>query len=587
MRDYEITLKLLEWMKELGQKPRHDLWLLHDARVPKEDVAAILSAARAVFLEGKDITAKAEVDGWPEGANYMFRTMTANLSYNSKYKYFLWMEPDAIPLKPDWLDTLEKEYLKAKKPFMGDRVEVENIPLHMSGVGIYQNPVYNLAGEAYRASDVAWDMAAKDQIVPNAHFTNLIEHAWRHKTFTDRHELTTQMRPEAVLFHSSKDGSLIRLLRDEKQRANQQERISTIHGNIHETRSFDTAQDKDETLQESVSLAASGTGQRGIFYDIFIRTYPTDYAWLDFCLVSIAKYVTGFRKIWIVSPEEPGLLRTTHEKHLNIKWKKMNEESPDGYLSQQIHKLYADVITDYEPDYILHIDSDTLFTRPVTPQHFFTQPLGSLDVSKQKPIWYYTPYEHTETPWKPITEKFMGMEVKNEFMRRLPMMVPRTLYDELRKFCFGTHNLLLGDYVRKQPYREFSEFNALGAYAFQFNHSLFHWVDTTQAQLPEPFARQFYSWGGLTEQVKAEIQTILGGGDAKCTEKTSSTEIEGSRGSEAAATVQSDGAANNNLTIGEHVRAIADYAGINNSKRQYVMKLLRDKNLHQLRRRRK
>jgi len=100
LRDYEITLKLLEWMKELGQERSHDLWLLHDARVPKDDVAAILSAAQTVFGNVHDIIAKAEVDGWPEGANYMFRTITATLSY-SKYKYFLWMEPDAIPLKPD------------------------------------------------------------------------------------------------------------------------------------------------------------------------------------------------------------------------------------------------------------------------------------------------------------------------------------------------------------------------------------------------------------------------------------------------------------------------------------------------------
>jgi len=372
---------------------------------------------------------------------------------------------------------------------MGDRVEVENIPLHMSGVGIYQNPVYNLAGEAYRASDVAWDMASKDQIVPNAHFTQLIEHAWRHPSFTNLSELTTQIRPEAVLFHASKDGSLINLLKMQRgstigsvsisdlqrssipmavQNMHKQEQggVQTTNQKMAEGSKMGSAQisKKNDRMgsqvwedQEAAELRAvrekyaaarassglqqeagsdlavptvSSTGTQNVMevtgerystnqtvsgvrpapdppvdrgdpvaatpiYDIFIRTYPADYPWLDFCLVSIAKYTTGFRKIWIVSPEEPGLLRTTHEKHLNIEWKKMNEESPDGYLSQQIHKLYADVITDYEPDYILHIDSDTLFTRPVTPQHFFTQPTGSLDVSKQKLIWYYTPYEQT------------------------------------------------------------------------------------------------------------------------------------------------------------------------------------------------
>ena len=40
----------------------------------------------------------------------------------------------------------------------------------MSGIGIYQNPIYLLAGEAYRAHDVAWDIAAKDQILPQCAF---------------------------------------------------------------------------------------------------------------------------------------------------------------------------------------------------------------------------------------------------------------------------------------------------------------------------------------------------------------------------------------------------------------------------------
>ena len=188
----------------------------------------------------------------------------------------------------------------------------------------------------------------------------------------------------------------------------------------------------------------------------------------------------------------------------------MNEESEDGYLSQQIHKLYADVITNYEADYILHIDSDTLFTRPVTPRSFFTG--DRLD-------WYYTPYENTETPWKPITEKFVRTEVKNEFMRRLPMMIPKWLYPFARENCLANHQVSLGDYIKAQPYREFSEFNVLGALAWIHFHDKFEWFNTLTFEMPLPFARQFYSWGGLTDEVKAEIQTILNG------ETISGTEI--------------------------------------------------------------
>ena len=313
-------------------------------------------------------------------------------------------------------------------------------------------------------------------------------------------------------------------------------------------------------------LPQDGTPKSGVIYDIFIRTYPVDYPWLAFCLRSIAQYATGFRKIWIVTPEQP---LGTLPSGTDIEWKVMNEEAPDGYLSQQIHKLYADVITNYEADYILHIDSDTLFTRPVTPADFFA---GGWSAGKL--IWYYTPYEQTETPWKPITEKFMKVEVKNEFMRRLPMMVPRFLYDELRKNCFSNHNLILSDYIRKQPYREFSEFNVLGAMAFIHHQDDFEWINTTKGEMPEPFARQFFSWGGLTDEVKAEIQTILGGGDASCPKDSNpSIETEGSTiGSSPAPNVQSAGAAEDGYeSPGDHIRWLRDYAAVSPSRRQYVL----------------
>ena len=390
-----------------------------------------------------------------------------------------------------------------RKPFMGDRVEVQiegkDIPLHMSGVGVYENPIYLHAGEAYRAHDIAWDMAAKDQIVPNAHFTDLIEHAWKHPSFTSHSELATQMGPNTVVFHSSKDGSLIDLLQGIER------------GGKHPARSSILLPQAPKDGKNPVALSASPT------FDIVIRTYPGDYQWLEYCLQSIGKFVTGFRKIWIVSPDKPEI-GPRSESWLNLKrwgdfveWKVMNDETTDGYLAQQITKLYADVITDYQADYILHVDSDVIFTRDCAPLDFF------LD---GKPIWYYTPYSTIRTPWKPVTEKFMQVEVKNEFMRRLPMMIPRWLYPKLRQNCYQNHRIPICDYVRNQGLREFSEFNALGAFAYIHYRDEFNWVDTTTATMPEPFARQFHSWSGLTPEVKAEIETILGVRGTTCKRAT-------------------------------------------------------------------
>jgi len=470
-RDQDLALKNIRWWNELGGCKGHKAVLWRDRRTSLDIAKEIQAEAHKCFDDVLVFTAGAEIDGWPEGANYFLRIASGYLQ-NRNERYFLWMEPDAIPITPGWMDQLEAEYKKAGKPFMGDRVEVNNVPLHMSGIGIYWNPLHEKAGEAYRAHEVAWDVAAMHQIVPNAHFTELIEHAWKHPSFTSVDELTTQISDKTVLFHSSKDGSLIDLL--------QQRRRGSVA--------------IPDTTKEPTTRSA---GSPSPLCDIFIKTYPQDYVWLKFCLQSINKYASGFRKIWIISPEDVPMIG-----QLGYEWKVMNEECPDGYLAQQIHKLYADVITDYQADYILHIDSDTLFTRPVTPQSFFRN---------DKLIWYYTPYKEVETPWQPITEKFMGDKVENEFMRRLPIMMPRWIYSNLRTFCSDTHGQILSDYIRQQPSRAFSEFNALGAFAWKFHHDHFAWVNTLEGKMPEPLARQFFSWDGITDPVKEEIENILSG----------------------------------------------------------------------------
>jgi FkbM family methyltransferase len=563
--DQDLALKNAQWMNELGGCKGHEVMVCYDARCTSDIVEAVGQEMLKAFDKVYRYIAKAAIDGWPEGANYFFRTVTAWMQNNPRYRYFLWLEPDAIPMREGWLNDLEKEFLASGKPFMGDRVQVEDIPLHMSGVGIYPNPLHQWAGEAYRAHDEAWDMSGKDQIVPQAHFTKLIEHAWRHPVFTNRNELKTQIRPEAVIFHSSKDGSLIDLLRHEKNLLKVQNGTTIRSVPISDQERSpvlasmpDMQQQSQGTMAQTnkeLSKTQDGTGQSGeasvgvgnqsekgsspghlpevritetggtpprhpqttggdvavspmshsgtsssIICDIFIRTYKGDYAWLNYCLQSIQKFCTGFRKVWVVSPDQMNVNMIPDW----VEWKVMNDETEDGYLAQQITKLYADVITDYQSDYILHVDSDVIFTRECMPQDFFA-------LTDLKLIWYYTRYSEIETPWQPITSKFMGETVPYEFMRRFPIMVPRWLYPRLREFCHKLHGMIISDYIRTQPPRAFSEFNALGAYAYKNHRDMLHFVNTLETEMPTPVARQFFSWGGITSDVKAEIETILHG----------------------------------------------------------------------------
>jgi FkbM family methyltransferase len=484
VKDQDQALRSARWWNDLGGCKGHELLVCYDPRCNPVLVEELRVEMEKSFDKLWRINEVAQVDDWPQGANYFFKLCCTWLQYKPQWPSFLWMEPDAIPLSPGWLDAIAGEYARAGKPFMGDRVEVQvngkDVPLHMSGVGVYENPIYLKAGEAYRAYDMAWDMAARNQIIPHAHFTRLIEHAWQHPTFKDKSELATQVRPEAVIFHSSKDGSLIELLRQKRG------------GNHVGASSMGIQQ---PTIKEPDTQPGSPSP---LSCDIFIRTYPGDYQWLKYCLLAINKFAKGFRKIWIVSTQEAPF----DVGPLGYEWRQMNDETEDGYLAQQISKCYADVITDYQAEYILHVDSDVIFTTPVTPEYFFTG---------EKMTWYCTPYEEVHTPWQPITEKFIGLPVPYEFMRRLPMMIPRWLYPKMREFCYARHGRVISEYIRTQPLREFSEFNALGAYAYMNHPDDFAWVDTHKSVIPGPCAKQFHSWSGLTEEVKTEIDDILRG----------------------------------------------------------------------------
>lgn len=483
-RDEELALQNAFWMNELGGCKGHEVLFIHDQRVKPDLVQGIMRELSHCFKEVHSMMAGAMIDGWPEGANYFFRIAMGWLEARP-YPYFLWLEPDAIPMKEGWMDELEAEYRRGRKPFMGDRVEVENVPLHMSGIGVYQNPIYQKAGEAYRAFDLAWDMAAKDQIVPHAYFTKLIEHAWKHPKFTSIDELRTQIRPETILFHSSKDGSLIHLLR-QKRGGNKPVVAIPV---------------KEPPERGSPSPLPVDTQKHDIICDIFIRTYPGDYSWLGYCLKAIQKYARGFRKVWIISPgDNPFISSSIFKDQSKLEWKKVNEETEDGYLAQQIHKLYADVLAP-GADYYLHIDSDVILHREIRPEAFFMN--GSV-------AWPFTPYSAIETPWQEVIEKFMGQSVTNEFMRRFPIMIPVWLYGKLREFCYHQHKRIISEYIRNQPLRAFSEFNALGAFAYLAHHEKFFWVDTRSGKMPAPVAKQYHSWGGITPEIKEEIEGFLG-----------------------------------------------------------------------------
>ena len=232
--------------------------------------------------------------------------------------------------------------------------------------------------------------------------------------------------------------------------------------------------------------------------DILVRSYYKDLGWLGHCLRSIERWCTGFRRVIVVVPESTRPRLVTHD--LAYDELIVCADQRDDYLGQQVTKLSADTLTD--ADVICHIDSDCVFRRPTTPDDLH-------DGGRLRQ--HLMPYEElpANIPWKRITEEFLGRPVEFEFMRRQPQAFPRWIYPELRAHARARHGRELADYVLAQPHRGFSEFNALGAYAYYFHHDEFAWVDLTGPGVPDPLCACFWSWGGIGPAVESEIEALL------------------------------------------------------------------------------
>lgn len=228
--------------------------------------------------------------------------------------------------------------------------------------------------------------------------------------------------------------------------------------------------------------------------DIFIRSYKGDFEWLAYCLKSCALHAKGFRNIHIVVPSGDA----QHLSHLTREKVHECQRYNDDYLGQQITKLCADTYTD--ADYICHFDSDTIWTKDISPE---------LLVVGGKPIVFHEPYERLQgCPWQPIVSETLGWVPKFEFMRRHPFVYPRWIYKELRVYLEARHARPLSDYISSRPYRSFSEFNVLGAFAWEKFRQHFYWRDPHQE---DTYVKQYWSWGGINGH-KQEIEKLLSEG---------------------------------------------------------------------------
>lgn len=217
-----FALKLMQWITEITPPQNRLLVISHDFQTPPSMVEAVADNAKRVFSQIKVLSYSPPLaDQWPPTVAFK-----AAAFYMQKVgSPWLWTEPDAVPIKPNWLDKLEQVYWGCGKAFAGPIIPDLG---HMNGTGIYPPNTPKRIPRAFDLMRTAWDVSMKGEMIWDCYnLYPIFFHAWTSDgdafhpyiggnvpSFPRGGNLMNQIHKEAVVFHRNKDLTLIDRLRE-------------------------------------------------------------------------------------------------------------------------------------------------------------------------------------------------------------------------------------------------------------------------------------------------------------------------------------------------------------------------------------
>lgn len=246
--------------------------------------------------------------------------------------------------------------------------------------------------------------------------------------------------------------------------------------------------------------------------EILIVTYRKDFHYLEWCLKSIGQFAKGFSDVTIVVPAFDvapllQLLIPFQDMACPVRITSGDEWPEKGMLWHMHQIMTADDICP-EADFIVHIDSDCIFTGPVTPETY---------IKNGKPILRYEPFEkilkrHPGIAWREVTQRGLPFFIRNETMRCHPEVYHRGLYAETRRLVEKRTGKSCEDYIRSGQNafpQEFCEFNTLGNVAMQYFRPLYECIEQTGDTVePDNHLTQFWSHGPLDQPQQIWIRGV-------------------------------------------------------------------------------
>ncbi len=222
-KDCVMAIKSLEWQYDMGACRNYRAVVARDGGMNQWLGREVVDKAQLVY-GSVDVFEydPPQIPRWPYAANWAWQA-TAMFVEDEIGKPWYWAEPDAVPLRPGWLDEWFGEYVKCGMPIMGSIVDGRG---HCNGTAIYPANMRTLSPAAMKSVDVAWDFVMREDTAHLVHHTDKMFHCWgivngmphpyngEAATFPTQKEVDMWIPKNAVIAHRSKDGTLIDRLRE-------------------------------------------------------------------------------------------------------------------------------------------------------------------------------------------------------------------------------------------------------------------------------------------------------------------------------------------------------------------------------------
>ena len=198
-----------------GLQPHHVGPQAHVLLVARQDCKHDANMIKIVMPKFNTFTfvSNSPQKGWPNGPNGMFGQTLIHVANNAKNKYesIYWLEPDAVPLCPNWFNDLLGEWRRRhpKTLVVGCRGDCngDGSGDHITGCAIYHPNIGRIMPKLTSCSGQAWDYKYRSDIVAVGGHTNMIENWYNAKNADPG--IVDRVNMGVRIIHGFKDRSVV------------------------------------------------------------------------------------------------------------------------------------------------------------------------------------------------------------------------------------------------------------------------------------------------------------------------------------------------------------------------------------------